>query len=354
MKRALILALVLAATAARAQPPQADSDEAGLMMQVTTAEDDIKTSSALIRDPALNGYVRGIACKVAPTTCPALRVYIVEVPGMNLVSLPNGALVVWSGTLLRTENEAQLAQLLGHELAHFLHKDSLGQFHRMLATSSVVALLGVAASGVGINFVGTPASMAALSARYAHSQSEERAADATGFELATAAGYAPDAAAAVWRNANVDYLKLHPSDDRLAMLQDLAQRVPSRGSWTVDGQRAAIAPYLERWVDDELLRGVDAVALFTRLSASGRGLFRYGLGEAYRKRGQPGDTALAQSAFRAALAAPDPPPLAWRGLGLVAMQSGDKPTAKAAFAHYRVGAPDADDKAMIDYYLAQL
>ena len=96
------------------------------------------------------------------------------------------------------------------------------------------------------------------------------------------------------------------------------------------------------------------MALFTRLSTSGRGLYRYGLGEAYRKRGLPGDAALAEAAFRAALAGPDAPPLAWRGLGLTAMQSGDKPAARAAFARYRVAAPDADDRAMIDYYLAQL
>jgi predicted Zn-dependent protease len=165
--------------------------------------------------------------------------------------------------------------------------------------------------------------------------------------MAAAAGYDPAAALALWRGADADFLKLHPaSEDRLAALQKLAQQTPApAGRPDLDSHGAATAPYLERWIGEELRRDTDTVALFTKLAASGRGLCRYGLGEAYRKRGLPGD---------AARAAPDSPPLAWRGLGLLAMQSGDKPAARAAFARYRVMAPDADDKAMIDYYLAQL
>ena len=173
MKRVLF-ALLLLTSAARAQP-DADSDEAGLAMQVAKAEDNIRNSAALVRDPALNDYVHGIVCRLTP--CAALRLYVVEAPGLNVFALPNGALVVWTGALLRAGSEAELAQLLGHEIAHYLHKDSLSQFNRMLETSDAVALLGVAASGAGIGFVGTPASMAALGAKYSHSDAQERDAD---------------------------------------------------------------------------------------------------------------------------------------------------------------------------------
>ena len=176
MKRARP-ALLLLAGAANAQP-DADSDEAGLSMQVAKAEDTIRNSAALVRDPALNDYVHGVVCRL--TDCSALRVYVVEAPGLNVFALPNGALVVWTGALLRAQSEAQLAQLLAHEIAHYRHKDSLDQYHRMLDTSGVVALLGVAAAGAGIGFVGTPASMAALGATYSHSGSQERDADKAG------------------------------------------------------------------------------------------------------------------------------------------------------------------------------
>ncbi|MBA2587753.1 MAG: M48 family metalloprotease [Alphaproteobacteria bacterium] len=349
MKRVLALTLMLLTGAARAQP-DADSDEAGLAMQVAKAEDNIRNSAALVRDPALNDYVHGIVCRLTP--CAALRVYLVGSPGLNVFALPNGALVVWTGALLRAQDEAQLAHLLAHEIAHYQNKDSLDLYHRMLDTSGVVALLGVAAAGAGIGFVGTPASMAALGAKYSHSDAQERDADRAGMAMAAAAGYDPAAALAVWRAADADFLKVHPwSEDRLAALQDLAHGTGKTGA---ENHRAVTAPYLERWVGEELRRDIDTVALFIRLAASGRGLCRYGLGEAYRKRGAPGDAVLAASWFRAALAAPDSPPLAWRGLGLLALQNGDKPAARAAFAQYRVMAPDADDKAMIDYYLTQL
>lgn len=346
--------LILLATIAWAQPPDPGSDEAGLAMRVAKTEDDIKTSSSLMADAGLNNYVRGVVCRVAVTTCSSLRVYIVETPGENIVALPNGAFVIWSGTLLRMENEAEFAHLLGHEIAHYLHKDSISQYQRMLDTNGLVALLGVAASGIGMGFMGTPASMAALSARYAHSQSEEKDADHAGFALATGAGYDPAAAETVWHNADPDYLRQHPGDERMTRLKTLAQRTP-RAVWKTGAEdyQVAMAPWRERWVSDELRNGGDSVALFTRLSASGRGLFHYGLGEAYRKRGRPGDDQLATQAFRAALAAPDPQPLAWRGLGLVAMQAGDKAAARAAFTQYRMALPFADDRAMIDYYLAQ-
>jgi hypothetical protein len=347
--------------------PDMNSDEAGLGMQVAKLEQDLKNSAATIPDKKLTDYVQAIMCRVAAAACPSLRLYVVEAPGFNIASLPNGAVVVWSGALLRAGNEAELAHLLGHEIAHVLHRDSLKQFNRMVNTSSVVALLGVAASGVGIDFVGTGASMATLSARYAHSQSAERDADRLGFELATGAGYDPLAAAAIWSQiaAEADaggrrdiFSTVHSlPDDRMAALNAMASAVPRRDFWKTgaDAWRANIAPWQTSWVADELRRGGANVALFTRLSAAdpARGLYRYALGEAYRKRGFPGDAALAQTAFRAALAAPDAPPLAWRGLGLVAMQGGDKDAARAAFIRYRATAPDADDKAMIDYYLTQ-
>jgi Zn-dependent protease with chaperone function len=355
VKAVIAAVLIFLASSAAAQPlnPESDSDEAGLMMQVAKAEDDVKNSPSLIGDAALNDYVRAIVCRVAASDCIGLRVYILEAPGMTLISLPNGALVLGSGSLLRTGSEAELAHLLAHEIAHYLHKDSLAQFHRRLDTSGMVALVGVAASVVGAGFIGMPASIVALDANYPYSQKEEDDARRTGFELATSAGYDPGAAQAVWEKRDTDFRKRHPGAADFPA-------IASHAFWKQgeDSQAAALAPYLGRWVDDELRQSdvaqSDCVTLFTRLAQSGRGLYRYGLGEAYRKRGQPGDTELAEASFRAALSTPEAPPLAWRGLGLAAMQRGDKSTARTAFGRYRAAMPNADDGAMIDYYMAQL
>ncbi len=144
------------------------------------------------------------------------------------------------------------------------------------------------------------------------------------------------------------------------MQKEAAVETAKRSDWALnaDAFHAAVEPFIGRWVADELARGepLESVVLFQRLAADqpGRGLFRYALGESYRKRNAKGDAELAQDAYRAALDCADAPPQAWRGLGLIAMKDGDKVAAKEDFTNYRAKTPDADDKAMIDFYLTQL
>ncbi len=369
MRRALLLMTALClGGGANAQEPAPESEEAGLRMQVTRLENDIRMSPARLTDPALTGYVQNVLCRVAAGDCTALRFYILRAPGFGIASLPNGAMIVSSGALLRVQTEDQLAHVLAHDVSHYQNRDSLKQFNRLLTTSGAAALFGVAAAGVGVDFVGTGASMAALSARYSHSQNDERAADARGVGLAADAGYNPLEGADLWDQIDQEaavgnrrdvYARVHPTTpERHALLAAAAHTAKRAAPFaSLQSWSDVTAPWLPDWIDDELRRGqANAnVKLFTRLGATqpSRGLYRYALGEAYRKRAAPGDAALALASFRAALVTPDAPPPAWRGLGLAAMQEGDKNLARSAFAHYRALLPDAEDKAMIDYYLAQ-
>lgn len=378
---ALLACAALAAASARAADPlpppgyhpALSSDEAGLWMQVAKAENDIKTSPALIRDAALNAYVGGVVCRVSADYCGSVRTYIVDVPAFNAYSLPNGAIIVWSGLLLRTANEAQLAFVLGHEITHYRDRHSLDQFERAVHVSGITMAFQLAMAGIGLGLVGSAAQLAGIGAQYAHTRDQERDADAGGFAAAAKAGYDPRQAAAIWRfaadEANADphrdtgiFFASHPApEERLATLDKLSAAILStRSDWIVGEvpYRAAMAPFEARWVAEELGRGApqQSVVLFQRLAARdpARGLFQYALGEAYRRRGAPGDDMLARTALQAATRCKDAPPESWRGLGLIAMRGGDKDAARAAFRNYRAGAPGADDKAMIDFYLAQL
>jgi len=49
-------------------------------MQAERAEEQLKTSAILVRDPALQEYVRDVVCRLAGPHCPALRVYVVRHP----------------------------------------------------------------------------------------------------------------------------------------------------------------------------------------------------------------------------------------------------------------------------------
>jgi predicted Zn-dependent protease len=154
----LAVAVMAIAPAAHAQRlagahPAVGSVEEGLWSQSERAERDAKTSGDIDRDEALNTYVRGVACKVASDYCNDLRIYVMDRPFFNAQMAPNGYTEVWSGSLLRAENEADLAFILSHEVSHFEQNHSLEAWERtkstanaMMAVSVGLAVLGTAAA----------------------------------------------------------------------------------------------------------------------------------------------------------------------------------------------------------------
>lgn len=386
MKRAaLALSLLLtaggafAADAPPSMPPPGyvptdlKGDEAGIWMQVNAVEAQMRTAPTRVNDPQLNAYVRGVVCRLAADYCDSFRIYIMEVPDFNASMMPNGAMTVQTGLLLRTENEAQLAFVLGHEITHYLHRHTLDRLHRMVNATGAMAFISLAAAGAGVGALGSAINTGIVGALYANSRDQERDADQGGFDRGIQAGYDPRQAPAIWRYMAAEtsaapgrapsmFLSTHPApEERLATLEkqaDLAQ--DRRQQWTVDADafQAATAPFRQRWVQDQLSSGEphESIVLFQRLSQDDtiHGLYSYALGESYRKRNLPGDKNLARAAYRAALACREAAPDAWRGLGLLAMKDGDKAEAREDFTQYRTQMPDARDKAMIDFYLTQL
>ena len=118
----------------RLKRPDLASDEGGLWAQMDRAEAKLKTSPFLIRDPALNDYVYGVACKLAAEHCPESRVLRGATPWFNASMAPNGMMQVWSGLLIRMANEAQLAAVLGHEIGHYLARHSLERLQTAQST----------------------------------------------------------------------------------------------------------------------------------------------------------------------------------------------------------------------------
>lgn len=172
--------------------PEISTDEAGLWMQSQRAEDEIKRAGILIRDPELNEYVKGVACKVAAEYCGEVRIYLLESSSFNAFMMPNGALAVFSGLMLRAENEAQLATVLGHEVGHYEENHSLEQ-HRTLKRTAALMLAGDLATGG----LGTLAGILSLQS---YSREHERQADNIGFRRLVAAGYDGREAAKIWSN----------------------------------------------------------------------------------------------------------------------------------------------------------
>lgn len=376
MKGLLPLALLCAAAApspvvSPGYQPR-DADERGLWMQVDEYERQMKTSNFIIRDTALNSYVRHVFCKtVGEAECRDIRIYIVRTPYFNASMAPNGMMQVWSGLFLRTRNEAQLAAVLGHEFTHYRARHSVKGFRDAKAKTNAMAWLSIVPiGGWAVAGAVTAAQLGVVGSLFANSREMEREADAGSLPLLAKAGYNPRAASRIWaqiraedeataaerkrkRHGEGGLFATHPTSvDRQA---DLDKQAATLASPTAIAEntleyRGALAPWWADFIDDQIKLndfGATELLLGQLAGENWTGDLLYARGELYRSRGKPEDFKAAAEFYRNGIAKGGAPVEAWRGLGLSLLRSGDAPGGQAALKSYLEHKPGAKDKAIM-------
>lgn len=351
--------------------PALDTDEAGLWRVTDKVEAKMRSSPRRVRDEALNTYLKDITCRVTGEFCGSIRVYLIEQPAFNAFMFPNGAMGVWTGLLLRAENEAQLATVLGHEAGHFVERHSLQQYRALVNAAGGLSIFSVVAAGAGVGGLSQIAALGVAGSLASYSRTQESEADAFGIKVLADAGYDPEAAPAVWR-ALIDeigdeearktsFLASHPAPpERVAALETQARTIPTQnGELGRKRYLEVTEPYVERWVRAEIRRRKpdQTLRLFERLQTQGRdpGLMEFAKGEVHRQRWDKtkDDPQKAIAAYKRAIEARKPPADAYKGLGLAYRKSGQAAAADEAFRDYLAVAPDADDRAVIEKLLAE-
>ncbi len=353
--------------------PQAGTDESELWYAMQRAETELKRSPLLVRDPALNAYVAGVACKVAAEHCRDLRTYVMDVPQFNASMAPNGMMLFWTGALLRIRNEAELAFVLGHEAGHFRAQHSLKQWRRRKDTSALLSAFQVVAYGAGVGGVAQLGALAGYAAIFKYSRDMEREADRLGFQAIVAQGWAPQAGADLWArmwreeqtrkyDRPLPVFSTHPaSQERLNEIRAAAAAVPNAPTdLGRERYRAAVRPMLPRMLDQELSqrRYAGSILVIGELLADAppvdRGLLTFYLGEAHRRRGLGDDRQKAATLYAQAVAMTDSPAAAWREHGFALQAAGDTRGAHTALQRYLRDAPDAEDRAFVQRELQKL
>lgn len=360
------------AVPARFTKPDLSTDEGGLWAMMDREETRLRRSPFVMREGGVRAYLQDLACRLGGDHCPDVRVYPVRTPWFNASMAPNGMMQVWSGLLLRVDNEAQLAAVLGHEMGHYLQRHSIEQMRDIRSRSAFGQILGVALGGVGLL-----AQLALLAGAASYSRDHERQADQIGLVLMKQAGYDPRQAAVVWRNLREElsagpggdptkrsalFASHPPSLEREQTLektaQDMVAALPVGTTPLVTGEdayTAMIAPYLQDLLEDELKRGQydETVVLMDRWlrRCPGRADVLYFRGEARRLRAQGDDADLALRDFQSATQAKAYPPAAWRSLGYLHMARHQEEPARQAFTQYLAMAPAAPDVALVRTYL---
>ncbi|MFO7954549.1 M48 family metallopeptidase [Thioalkalivibrio sp.] len=180
-------------------------------------------------DPEMTARVHGItekvvaqAVKYRPETADwDWEIVVIEAPDtVNAFAMAGGKMAVYSGIIEQLDlTDDELAQIIGHEIAHALSAHTAEKMSVALASN--LALTGYALTGDRSDVALTGAALgAALAIQLPHSRSMESESDRIGIELAARAGYNPDAAASLWRKmaaqsggGQPEFLSTHPAPD---------------------------------------------------------------------------------------------------------------------------------------------
>ena len=180
--------------------------------------------------------VKGVASRLASATGKAgadfdWQVSLIHSPEVNAFCLPGGKIVVYTGILPVTQNQAALATVLGHEMAHATSRHGSQRVLEQNLTQT--ALTGVAISLSDMDYDKQRAVMGALGAGaqfgvlMPFSRKHESEADAIGLHYMARAGYDPRESIHFWQRMEntgraqpPEFLSSHPSHGtRIQQLQ---------------------------------------------------------------------------------------------------------------------------------------
>jgi len=210
----------------------------------------------LIDDPRLGDRVATITGRLVTEAIAryprsadwAWSVAIIDDPEtVNAWCMAGGRMAVYTGLFEKLQlNDDEFAQIMGHEISHALANHTAERMSRALAINLGVLAAGASSDNPRITMTG-----AALAAKFAlelpNSRTAESEADRLGIELATRAGYAPDAAATLWQKMGSigngrppEFLSTHPApENRQRVLAELGAEMRKLNP---RGRMAAVHP----------------------------------------------------------------------------------------------------------------
>lgn len=349
-------------------------DEIGRWREADEDEQVLANSPIVIRDEALNAYIRRVLCTaVGDDRCKAARIYIMRIPVFNASMTPNGTMRVSSGMLLRMRNEAELAMILGHEFGHFEQRHTLNIWKAqrsvtdLLSWAQVFAAMGNSYQAYS-NF--NDLELSVYGRLYRFGRDQEREADALGLRYLNGSTLRPQAGSAVWQNLideqeasalakgvkkpnfnKIAFFASHPPDGERAIT--MAALADPAGAGRDDGAAryvAAMATWLPVFLDDQIKLNDFGASdhIISALAENGwTAPLLAARGDLYRARGNPRDLVQASEFYGKAVGMDPALPDAQRGFGLSLIKTGRQTEGQAALRRYLELKPNASDASMI-------
>ena len=208
---------------------------------------EVEQSAKLVTDPIINEYINRIGQNLVRNSDARVpfTIKVLDTEEVNAFALPGGFFYVNSGLILAADDEAELAGVMAHEIAHVAARHATKNMTRAQIWNM---------ASVPLIFIGGPiayaisevASIAVPMTYLKFSRDAEREADLLGLEYDYAAGYDPHAFVEFFEKLNVDGKKKHSvlakafathpmNADRIKAAQDeIRKYLPDRPEYVVN------------------------------------------------------------------------------------------------------------------------
>jgi len=206
----------------------------------------VESSSKMVADPVVNEYVNRIGQNLVRNSDAQVpfTIKVIDSDDINAFALPGGFFYVNSGLILAADEEAELAGVMAHEIAHVAARHATRQMTRAnWASIGTIPLIFV---GGGIGYAAYEAAGLALPMTFLTFQRGfEAEADYLGLQYMYKAGYDPNAFIAVFEKIQAQEKKrpgtlakafsTHPqTPDRIEKSQEEIRRIlPARAQYVV-------------------------------------------------------------------------------------------------------------------------
>lgn len=343
-----------------------------------------ETQNQIWEDMLLNAYITAIVQRLAAVARPRPFTYSIRVvkdPNINAFTFGGGVLYVNAGLLARMENEAQLAMVLAHEIAHVTESHVTKGIEARYDLQLLGGLAGEAAAASGK--VKLSPTLLQKSYEYTmnaavsgHGRTSESEADVVGLDYLVKAGYDPREAPGTFQQLLKEYGDQtalqnffygdHPTNK--SRIEKLTGLVESKYSKDLQSRKLLVnsAEFKQRTRELVLLTGQldyerkrfnTAATMFEKASQASASdpMPHYYLGKIYLETGTGADAMQrAISHLVASIKANYKYAPAYRELGLAYYKLGDQKTAIEAFERYLSLEPHASDADRIRKSIADL
>jgi predicted Zn-dependent protease len=194
-----------------------------------TSFEKMKEEIPISKDKATNDFVMCVADAITVNVSKSAHqgeweVVVFDSAQVNAFALPGGKIGVYTGILQVTENQHQLAAIIGHEVGHVIEHHSN---ERLSANKISNVGLAVAAIALGASDVDNKNLWVAglgIGIQYGvimpYSRSHESEADIIGQDLMARSGFSPNASIELWQNmaklskdSPPEFMSTHPSNE---------------------------------------------------------------------------------------------------------------------------------------------